>query len=183
MCDTSNTLPSSALSSTTFLIPSNIFPYLSLGLVSASFIICVLQYCCCSVRLGRLNDTITTVDELLDHTKANCRWDYLALAEINTRFLRTKLTASRLHTRLLEARNFPSWKDYVQTMMAVSLRLPALRREVRGVHTSLLVLIEAAHQRKLTEDINESQETMDAALHPQDSWRASRVQRQPHYEV
>ncbi|KAF8183094.1 hypothetical protein K438DRAFT_1767146 [Mycena galopus ATCC 62051] len=171
MCDTINT--SSALSSTTFLISSNIFPYLSLGLVSASFIVYVLQYCCRSAGLDRLNDTITI---------ANCGRDYLALAEINTRFLRTKLTASRLHTRLLEARSFPGWKDYAQTIMAVSLRLPALRREVRDVHTSALVLIEAAHQRKLTEDIKESQETMDAALQSQDSWRA-RVQHQPHYEV
>ncbi|KAF8205995.1 hypothetical protein K438DRAFT_1931784 [Mycena galopus ATCC 62051] len=180
MCDTSNMLESSALSSTVFPILSNIFPYLGLGLMSTSFIVYALHYCCPSTRLGRLNAMITIVEEMLDHTKANGRRDFLALAEINTRFLRTKLAASRLHTHFLDAHNFPGWKNYVQTMLVVSLSLLALRREVRDVHMSLLVLVEAARQRRLTKDINESQETMDAALHSQDSGRA---QRQPHYEV
>ncbi|KAF8206010.1 hypothetical protein K438DRAFT_1756741 [Mycena galopus ATCC 62051] len=141
MCDASNTLPSSALSSTILLIPGNIFPYLSLGLVFASFIAYSLHYHCPSARLGRLNDTFTIVGELLDHAKADCRRDYLALAEIETRFLRTKLTASRLHTRLLKARGMPSWKDYLKTMMAVPRSLPTLRRELREVHTSLLLSV------------------------------------------
>ncbi|KAF8205996.1 hypothetical protein K438DRAFT_1756726 [Mycena galopus ATCC 62051] len=173
MCDTSNTLESSALSTTLFSTPSNIFPYLGLGLMSASFIIYALNYCCPSTRLGRLNAMSTIVEERLNHAKANARRDLLALAEMDTRFLRTKLAASRIHTRLLEAHNLSGWRDYAQTMMVVSLRLPALRREV---------LIEAASQRKLTEDINESQASMNAALYSQDTWRA-RVQRQPHYEV
>ncbi|KAF8206046.1 hypothetical protein K438DRAFT_1963821 [Mycena galopus ATCC 62051] len=181
MCDTSNTLPSAALSSAIFLIPS-IFPYLSLGLVSASFIVYTLHYYCPSARLSRLKDTITIAEQTLNHAKVNCKRDYLALAAVETRFLRTKLTTSRLHERLLDVRDIPGWKDYVQTMIAVSLSLSTLRRELREVHRSLLFLIEAACQRKLTQDINESQEIIDGALHLQNSWR-SRVQCQAHYEV
>ncbi|KAF8206016.1 hypothetical protein K438DRAFT_1756746 [Mycena galopus ATCC 62051] len=154
MCDTSNTLSSSTLSSTVSLIPNNIFPYLSLGLVFAGFMIYTLHCYCPSARLGRLNGMITAAEAMLDHAKANCRRDYLALSETNIRVL-------RLYTRLLDARHFLGWKDYVQTMMAISLSLPTLRREVRDAHTSLLILIEASRQRRITEDINESQEAMN----------------------
>ncbi|KAF8206004.1 hypothetical protein K438DRAFT_1931788 [Mycena galopus ATCC 62051] len=175
MCDTSNTLSSSALSSTVFLIPTKILPYLSLGLVSAAFIVYALHYYCPSARLNRLHNTITTVDELLDHAKATCRRDFLALAELDTRFL-------RLHTRLLEVQNVPDFRYYVQPMMDVSRSLPKLCRELQDVYMLLRVLIEAERQQKLTEDIKEGQESIDGVLRSQNAWRA-RVQRQTPYDV
>ncbi|KAJ7347746.1 hypothetical protein DFH08DRAFT_960174 [Mycena albidolilacea] len=178
MCDTSNILQSSALFWTLSLIPSKIFPYLALGVLSASSIIYALYQNLPSARLGQIHNAIAIVDETLTHAKAKCMRDYLVLVEAEIRFLRERLAVSRLHSRLLETRNIPDWKNYLRVMVTISRALAMLEREVRDIQTSLLVLIEAAHQHKLTEDIRESQEIGGGVLHPQYSGRA-RVHGQP----
>ncbi|KAJ7793075.1 hypothetical protein B0H14DRAFT_2928352 [Mycena olivaceomarginata] len=178
MCNASDILQSSVLFWMLSLIPAKIFPYLALGLLSTSFIIYALRHNCPAVRVDRLKNGITVVDEILTHAKAKCMCNYLALVEAETQFLRTKLTVSRLHSRLLEARSMSSWKNYLCTILTISRALAMLEREVRDIQTSLLVLIEAAHQRKLTEDIHEGQEIVDGVLQPYYSVRA-RVHGQP----
>ncbi|KAJ7763096.1 hypothetical protein B0H14DRAFT_2972608, partial [Mycena olivaceomarginata] len=147
MCDTSNILQSSALFWTLSLIPSRIFPYLALGVLSASSGIYALYQHIPSARLGQINNAVAIVDETLTHVKAKCMWDYLVL-----------LVVSRLHSCLLEMRNIPDWKNYLCVMVTILCALVMLECGVWDIQTSLLVLIEAAHQHKLTEDIHESQE-------------------------
>ncbi|KAJ7809518.1 hypothetical protein B0H14DRAFT_3481349 [Mycena olivaceomarginata] len=185
MCDASEILQSSVLFWMLSRIPATIFPYLALGLLSTSFIIYTLRHDCPAVRVDRLKNGITVVEEILTDAKAKCMRDYFALVEAETGFLRTKLAVSRLHSRLLEARNIPGWKTYLHDIFTISRALAMLEREVRDIKTSLLVLIEAAHQRKLTEDIHEGQEIGDGVLQPYHSIRA-RVHGQPaapDYEV
>jgi hypothetical protein len=55
---------------------------------------------------------------------------------------RTKLAVSRLHSRLLEARNIPCWKNYLRDSFTISRALAILEREVRDIKTSLLVSIQ-----------------------------------------
>ncbi|KAJ7788164.1 hypothetical protein B0H14DRAFT_2628552 [Mycena olivaceomarginata] len=182
MCDTSHILQSSALLWTLSLIPSSILPYLALGVMSASIVTYALGHNLPSARLDRLGDVFTVVEELLNNAK-KCMRDYVALAETETRFLRyflpavnvqtslvfgrTKLAVSKLHSRLLEMRNMRGWKNYLHNMITILRGLAMLECEVQDIRTSLLVLIEAAHQRKLTQDIHESQEIVDGAVHPQ----------------
>jgi hypothetical protein len=64
------------------------FPYLSLGILSASFMVYALRRSCPAVTLDRLHNTITAVEELLTDTKAKCMRDYFALVDAETRFLR-----------------------------------------------------------------------------------------------
>ncbi|KAJ7751835.1 hypothetical protein B0H14DRAFT_2980923 [Mycena olivaceomarginata] len=175
MCDASNILQSSVLFWTLSLIPATIFPYLALGLLSTSFIIYALHHNCPAVRVDRLKNGITVVDEILTHAKTECMHNYLALIQAETRFLRTKLAACHM----------PGWKTYLRDIFNILRALVMLEREVRDIQTSLLVLIEAAHQRKLTGDIHEGQEIEDGVLHQQYSVRA-RVHGQPaapDYEV
>ncbi|KAJ7347842.1 hypothetical protein DFH08DRAFT_808616 [Mycena albidolilacea] len=166
MCDTSHILQSSTWLWTLSLIPNSILPYLVLGVMSTSIVTYALGHSLPSARLDRLNEVFTVVEELLNHAK-KCMRDYLVLAETETRFLRTKLAVSKLHSRLLETRNMRGWKDYLHNMIAILRGLAMLECEMQDIRTSLLVLIEAAHQRKLTQDIHESQEIVDGALHPQ----------------
>ncbi|KAJ7347808.1 hypothetical protein DFH08DRAFT_808585 [Mycena albidolilacea] len=185
MCDASEILQSSVLFWTLSRIPATIFPYLALGLLSTSFIIYTLHHNCPAVRVDQLKNGITIVEEILTNAKANCMRDYFTLVKAETQFLRTKLAVSRLHSRLLEARNIPGWKNYLHGIFTISRALAILEREMRDTQTSLLVLIEAAYQRKLTGDIREGQEIGDGVLHPQYSVRA-RVRGQPtapDYEV
>jgi hypothetical protein len=88
MCDTSHVLQSSALLLTLSVIPSNILPYLALGVPSAYIIIYALGHNFPSTRLDRVNDVIIVVEELLTHARAKCMRDYLALVKAETRFLR-----------------------------------------------------------------------------------------------
>ncbi|KAJ7881315.1 hypothetical protein B0H14DRAFT_3761870 [Mycena olivaceomarginata] len=166
MCDATDILQSSVLFWTLSLIPAKIFPYLALGLLSTSFIIYALRHNCPAGSVDRLQNGITVVDEILTHAKAKCMHNYLALIEAETRFLRTRLAVSRLHSRLLEARHMPGWKTYLRDIFTISHALAMLEREVRYIQTSLLVLIEAAHQRKLTEDIHEGQEIRQVVHKP-----------------
>ncbi|KAJ7347750.1 hypothetical protein DFH08DRAFT_808536 [Mycena albidolilacea] len=166
-CDASDILQSSALIWMLSLIPAKIFPYLALGLLSASFIIYALRHNCPAVRVDRLKNGITVVDEILTHAKAKCMRNYLALVEAETRFLRTKLAVSKIHSRLLEACHMPGWKIYLRDIFTISRALAMLEREVRDIQTSLLVLIEADHQHKLTVDLHAGQEIGDGVLQPQ----------------
>ncbi|KAJ7347834.1 hypothetical protein DFH08DRAFT_960231 [Mycena albidolilacea] len=159
MCDTSNILQSSAVFRTISLIPVRMFPYVALGAVSASLAIYTLHHNLPWTRLDHINDAIAIVDETLTHAKAKCTRDYLVLVEAETWFLRPSSQC------LLEMHNMPGWKNYLRVMVTISRALAMLEREVRGIHTSLLVLVEAAHQRKLTEDIREDQEIGDGVLH------------------
>jgi hypothetical protein len=88
MCDISHILQSSALLWTLALIPSNILPYLAVGVMSGSVMIYALGHNFPSARLNRIDDVITILEELLTHAKAKCMRNYLGLAETETRFLR-----------------------------------------------------------------------------------------------
>jgi hypothetical protein len=88
MCDTSDILLSSVLFWMLSLVPAKIFPYLALGLLSASLIIYTLHHNLPSPRLEHVNNAITVVDETLKDAKAKCMRDYLALVAAETRFLR-----------------------------------------------------------------------------------------------
>jgi hypothetical protein len=70
------------------LISGKVFPYLDLGVVFASFIVCTLRQNCPSARLDLFKNAIAVVEEILTHVKTKCMRDYLTLAEIETRFLR-----------------------------------------------------------------------------------------------
>ncbi|KAJ6480298.1 hypothetical protein C8R45DRAFT_1155277 [Mycena sanguinolenta] len=153
------------MSSTLALIPSNVFPHLALGVASASLVGYAMYYNHPSVKLGRVNTALANTEKTLAEAKARCIRDYLAVAETETRFLRTKHTASKLRTRLLEVHDLPSWKSYLDNIITISRCLVVLEREVRDIQKCLLVLIEAANRRKLTEDINENQAVLHDAVH------------------
>ncbi|KAJ7347849.1 hypothetical protein DFH08DRAFT_808626 [Mycena albidolilacea] len=149
------------------LVPSSILFYLAVGLLSVSLTVYALNHNCPSAKLDRLNNTIAVVEGILTQAKPKCMHNYLALAETETRLLRTKLAVSKLHSRLLETRKMRGWKDYLHNMIAILRGLAIFECEVRDIQMSLLVLIEVAHQRKLTQDIHEIQEIVDGAVHPQ----------------
>ncbi|KAJ7347804.1 hypothetical protein DFH08DRAFT_808581 [Mycena albidolilacea] len=165
MCDTSDILQSSALFLTLSLIPSSIHLYLTVGLLSASLIVYTLNHNCPSAKLDRLNNSITVVDSgVLTQAKAND-------VQTSLDFGRTKLAVSKLHFHSLGTRKMGAWKNYLHNMIAILRGLAMLECEVWDIQMSLLVLIEVAHQRKLTQDIHESQEIVNGAVHPQYSRR------------
>ncbi|KAJ6480288.1 hypothetical protein C8R45DRAFT_1100877 [Mycena sanguinolenta] len=152
-------LPSSLLFFTLSLIPSNIIRYPALVLAVISLMVYSIYNNPPSARLTQVNNVIIVVDGILTQGKAKCIRDYLLLAECETRLLQTKLSASKIHSDLLEL-DAMTWKRYLQNIMAISRSLAKCERELRDIERSLLasslifLLIEAAHQRKLAEDLN-----------------------------
>ncbi|KAF7368723.1 hypothetical protein MVEN_00197000 [Mycena venus] len=73
---------------------------------------------------------------------------------------RTKLWASKIHTRVLEMCDMP-WTMYLQNIPSVLKSLANCERELCELKTFMLLLIEAAHQHKLAQDINESREAVN----------------------
>ncbi|KAJ7881334.1 hypothetical protein B0H14DRAFT_3857802 [Mycena olivaceomarginata] len=150
MRDILDTLQSSLLLWTLSLIPSNIF-------------ITVL-----SAARRRVHEIITVVEELLTRAKDKCTRDYSFLAESETLLLRVKLSASRAYSQLLEADNM-SWKSYLQNIISISHSLVMCERELHHIRTTLLLIMEGEHQRKLSEELSESTDIV-VQVPPQDYW-------------
>ncbi|KAJ6531382.1 hypothetical protein DFH09DRAFT_1183494 [Mycena vulgaris] len=165
MCDNAYTpLQSGILFWALSLVPLNIFRYVGLGAAAASGVIYVAHYHHPSTRLGRLNNMLSTTTDILACAKSHCLRDHLNLADDEHCLLRAKLSASRIQSRLLEARDAP-WKLYFQTIRAIWLSLNKCERQVREIRTSTLLTIEAEHQRKLAEHIKESREIVNTVVH------------------
>ncbi|KAF7378096.1 hypothetical protein MSAN_00233800 [Mycena sanguinolenta] len=171
MNTTRSKFPSSLVFFTLSLIPSNILRYPALILTVISLALYSIYENPPSARLTDINDLSMVVDGILTRAKAQCMRDHLLLAECETRLLRTKLSASKIRSYVLELDTM-TWRHYLQNRMAISRSLAQCERELRDIHISLLLRIEAAHQRKLVEDLNLATETVDG-LHPSSSGRGS----------
>ncbi|KAJ6480302.1 hypothetical protein C8R45DRAFT_1100891 [Mycena sanguinolenta] len=154
--------PSSLLFFTLSLIPSNVLRYPALVFAAISVIVYSIYRNPLAAKLTQVNDVIVMVDGILTQAKAECMRDHLLLAEYETRLLRTKLSASKIHSDLLEL-DATAWKRYLQNIMAISRGLAKCERELRDIERSLLLLIEAAHQRKLAEDLNLNTEIVNGS--------------------
>ncbi|KAJ6480285.1 hypothetical protein C8R45DRAFT_1100874 [Mycena sanguinolenta] len=162
------TAPSSSLLFFTLsLIPSNVLRYPALGVAAISLVVYSICSNLPSAGLTQVNDAIIVVDGILTRAKAECMRDHLLLVECEIGLLRTKLSASEIHSQILEIHAM-SWKHYLQNRIAISKSLARSERELRAIQTSLLLLIEAAHQRKLAEDLNLNAEIVVGV--PSPSW-------------
>ncbi|KAF8206007.1 hypothetical protein K438DRAFT_1756737 [Mycena galopus ATCC 62051] len=164
MSENSSTLQSSLLFFALSLIPSNILRYIALGVTLISLLLYSMHHNPPAARLTRLYNTIAMVEDILMHTKAKCRHNYFLLAEYEIRLMRFALMHNSSPTLL---------KSRITTRS-----LTMCERELQDIHTSLLLFIEAAHQRKLTEDINGSEEIAGAvprAQHSRLPWAHERV--------
>ncbi|KAJ7474846.1 hypothetical protein FB451DRAFT_1246801 [Mycena latifolia] len=164
MCDNiTYTLQSSIFIWALSLIPSSIFFYVIPALVCTSLVIYAAHRIWPSTRLERLNNALTTTTDILARAKSECLRDQLDLVDGEGRLLQAKLSASKIQTSLLEARD-ASWEGYLHKIRAISHNLDRCERQVRELQTSTLLIIEAEHQRKLAEHINESRDIMNTVL-------------------
>ncbi|KAJ6480291.1 hypothetical protein C8R45DRAFT_933218 [Mycena sanguinolenta] len=145
--------PSSLLFFTLSLIPSNVLRYPALVLAAISVVVYSIYNNPPSARLAHVNNVVIVVDGILTRAKAECMRDHLLLAEYETRLLRTKLSTSKVHTYVLEL-DAMAWKQHLHNRITIFTSLAKCERELRDIQTSLLILIEAAHQRKIAEDLN-----------------------------
>jgi hypothetical protein len=70
-------------------VPSNILPYITLGVALISLVMYYVQLNLPSLKLNRLNNTIGMTEDIFTRAKADCGMrDHLLLVEGETRLLR-----------------------------------------------------------------------------------------------
>ncbi|KAJ7347892.1 hypothetical protein DFH08DRAFT_1001215 [Mycena albidolilacea] len=108
---------------------------MAVGTASASLMVHAAHYNSPSARLGRLDNIIVQVDDVIIRARVKCMLYDFTLAESETRLLQAKLGASRIDSLLLERRGMP-WNVYPQNMIEVFRCLGICECGVRDLQTS-----------------------------------------------
>ncbi|KAF8169992.1 hypothetical protein K438DRAFT_1773926 [Mycena galopus ATCC 62051] len=159
MCDT---VFASILFGPLSLLPEN--RYILLGLVSTSGIVYIVNWQRPSNRLGRVEVAITSVEETLEKANEGYARNHLKLIDLRHRLFETKLSASKMQTRMLDTRSVASYKEFVQYLQYVReiMRdIAKCAKEVEEIRTKTLRIIEAERQHQFSVGIKESREILD----------------------
>ncbi|KAF7369760.1 hypothetical protein MVEN_00307900 [Mycena venus] len=143
-------------------IPGNTLRFIVLGLVTASLFIYAVNRQRPLHKLGRVEDAIEVAEEILQYAKANCPRDHVQLMDNEGRLLEAKLSASKVQTRLLKTRDDTTWKEYLQNLWEILQSINECAKEVKETETSMLLTVQAEHERQLSADIKDSREIRES---------------------
>ncbi|KAJ7858602.1 hypothetical protein B0H14DRAFT_650369 [Mycena olivaceomarginata] len=144
-------IPTSIIFSGLALVAGNAFPYILLGLGAGLFTIYAAKRQTPLYKLGRVEDTIIVTEKIQQHAKANGARDQVKWLEYRQRLLDAKLSASKIQTRLLEARSIKTWEEYLEKVKKNLQNIDECTKEVKDIQTSILLTIEAERQHQLCE--------------------------------
>ncbi|KAJ6505566.1 hypothetical protein C8R45DRAFT_973127 [Mycena sanguinolenta] len=172
MCDA---LLTSIILGAISLIPYN--RYILWGLGSAGLVLYAADRERPSNKLRPLEVSINSVGETLDLANATCTTghNYVELMEVTNRFCELKLSASNIKSRLLETHNVSTWKElkeHARNSKTIWESIHRCEKKVKEIRTLIECIIEAEHQRELSQDIQKSREIMSSLTR-----RASAVNR------
>ncbi|KAJ7792371.1 hypothetical protein B0H13DRAFT_1935732 [Mycena leptocephala] len=141
-------------------IPNHILRYTALGLLFVLVVLCTVHLRSPSAQLHHLALLIDQAEDLIRRAMLQCPRDYFGLTEEMRRLLEANKTASLLKCRNLDSKGEQfTWNKYRQ----LSKDIAACAKRVRSIHTAVLHIIEAGHQRKLEADIKETELILAAA--------------------
>ncbi|KAF7356282.1 hypothetical protein MVEN_00960000 [Mycena venus] len=162
MCDTVST---SIIMATLSLVPNK--GYILLGLGSASLLIYAANRQRPSHKLGQVEGKIKVAEEILKRAKASSARNHVEMMDDTSRLLEAKISASKIRDRLLKTQSVTTWKElveYLQDLRDISQRINQCAKEVKEVHTSTLLTIEAERRRQFSEGIKECRELQDTVV-------------------
>ncbi|KAF8215126.1 hypothetical protein K438DRAFT_1749210 [Mycena galopus ATCC 62051] len=147
-------LPTSFLLALVAAIPNHTIRYFALSLIICFGVLCTIHLKSPSTQLRRLGTIIHETDELLRRAMAQCPREYIKLVEQMGRLLEANKTTSLIKCRILtSAGGWFSWTNY----RVLSSAIGECAKRVKTIHTTAQLTIEAEHQRKINDDINEMQ--------------------------
>ncbi|KAJ7159269.1 hypothetical protein C8R43DRAFT_1124480 [Mycena crocata] len=146
-----------------YLIPATLAPYISIGLTSAYLIIYAVHSLCPVKMLRRLENAIKTTEEDMGRAKVECMREHVELMDGARRLFEVKLSASKIQTKMFEARK-QTGKKYVQEIRGIMQDIYKCAKDVKDIQTATLLTIEAERQRQLSENVKKSREAIDAIL-------------------
>ncbi|KAJ7690341.1 hypothetical protein B0H17DRAFT_1201691 [Mycena rosella] len=166
MQDTTTTqIVASALLGSLALIPDNTLRYTTLGITVCLGVVYFVSLKRPSTQLGCLNEHIQETDETIRSAKSLCPREHLSLAEEGVRLLEATRSASMITCRMLETKRF-TWKKY----RLFSRDVAECAKNVKSIRTAVQLIVEAERQRKLAEDINETEGMLATILGHNTAW-------------
>ncbi|KAJ7141476.1 hypothetical protein C8R44DRAFT_974973 [Mycena epipterygia] len=114
-----------------------------------------------STQLRQLEDMIKKTEEIIREAKSYCARDVLHLAEKGVRLLEVKRSASMIQCRILET-DALTWTKY----RVLSQDITDCAKIVKNIRIAVQLIVEAEHQRKFTEDINETESILTGVRSP-----------------
>ncbi|KAJ6585517.1 hypothetical protein B0H19DRAFT_1321195 [Mycena capillaripes] len=136
------------------IIPNNALRYTTLALAAALAIFCNIYLRSPSTQLRRLSHAIDHTDKLIGHAMLQCPRNHLGLVNQTEQLLQASRSTSLIKCRILgsKAERF-SWNKYRLLCKDIAVCVNC----VRDIRTTVQLIIEAEHQRRLADDIRETQ--------------------------
>ncbi|KAJ7903874.1 hypothetical protein B0H13DRAFT_2274802 [Mycena leptocephala] len=162
MCDTVST---SIIFGALALVPGTASRYVFLALASAAFIFLAARHQGPAQKLTRLEGGVRTLEDILERAKAasNYTRNHMEVIDAGCRLLQVKLSASKIQYNLLDMHS-ATWKASFKNIRTILCTIDQCAKEVKEIHTAMLLIIEEERQRKLTEGIKESQEVLGTVI-------------------
>ncbi|KAJ7133497.1 hypothetical protein C8R44DRAFT_977632 [Mycena epipterygia] len=159
--NTSQLVASILLGSLPALIPDNALRYLALAIVVCLTVICAVYIKHPSTQLRQLQDAIATTKELTRSARQKCARDHLSLTAEWARLLVVEQCASMIQCRVWGTGRF-TWKKY----RLLSNDIAKCSGKIKTIRAAVQNTVEAEHQRKLAEDINETESILASVRSP-----------------
>ncbi|KAJ6585516.1 hypothetical protein B0H19DRAFT_1227915 [Mycena capillaripes] len=136
------------------VIPSNALRYTTLALAAALAIFCNIYLRSPSAQLCRLSHAIDHTDKLIGNAMLQCPRNHLGLVNQTEQLLQASRSTSLIKCRILgsKAERF-SWNKY--RLLCKDIAVCVTR--VSEIRTAVQLILETEHQRKLADNITETQ--------------------------
>ncbi|KAJ7115168.1 hypothetical protein C8R44DRAFT_855270 [Mycena epipterygia] len=103
-------------------------------------------------QLRQLQEAVATIQEVTRSARLQCPRDHLSLTAEWGRLLAVQHSAPMIQCRVWETGPF-TWKKY----RLISNDIAECSEKIKTIHAAVQNIVEAEHQRKLAEDINETE--------------------------
>ncbi|KAJ7115160.1 hypothetical protein C8R44DRAFT_794144, partial [Mycena epipterygia] len=134
------------------LIPNSALRYLVVTILASLAAIYAIYLKYPSTKLRQLQEAIATTKEVTRSAQLQCLRDHLSLTAEWAQLLAVQQSALMIQCRVWETGCF-SWKKY----RLISNDIAECSRKIKTIRAAVQNMVEAEHQRKLAEDINETE--------------------------
>ncbi|KAJ6497269.1 hypothetical protein C8R45DRAFT_1093666 [Mycena sanguinolenta] len=141
-------------------IPNHALRYTALGFLLAVTILCTVHLSSLSTQMHKLAASIDETEEYIRRGLVHYTRCYGGLTLQMRRLLQVAKTASSIKCHILNsATERFSWNGY----RLRSSEIQECRKDIKDIHTAVELILEAEHQRRLADDILETQFLLTAA--------------------
>ncbi|KAJ7735925.1 hypothetical protein B0H16DRAFT_1892084 [Mycena metata] len=112
--------------------------------------------------VSRLENTIKTLRNTLNHAKANCPMDLMELTEIGCQLTQVEVSVPGIRGQLLDMDSLGTWKEYFQDFRGIFKTLTKRNKKMKDIQTSVLRIIEAEHERQVLMRVEEEHGILNA---------------------